>query len=69
MKCKWPPVDGTLTDLLTLSMKQGVCSNLSCPTRKLRKIKLKSGVRGANYADAVGQTTFRRTADAQPDPG
>lgn len=68
MKCKWPPVEGSLVDLLTPDMKQGTCSNLTCPTRKLRKIKLKSGVRGANYADVVGTTTFRRTNVDAPNP-
>ena len=61
--CRWPPVEGSLTGSLVETMEIGVCSNLSCKTRALKKIKLKSKVKGAEYAEAVGKTTFRRTDD------
>lgn len=67
IKCRWPPVDGSLIDTLAPDMKMGVCSNLTCKTRVKVKIKLKSKVRGAEYAEATGKTTFRRTADAKAD--
>ena len=47
--------------MLVTNYAEGVCSNLDCKTRKLKKIKLRSGVRGAEYADATGKATFRRT--------
>lgn len=60
VKCGAPPVDGTVTDTVSDDLKMGVCSALTCKTRAKVKIKLKSKVRGAEYADALGKTTFRR---------
>jgi hypothetical protein len=59
--CGAPPKDGSLAVMLVTNYAEGVCSNLDCKTRKLKKIKLRSGVRGAEYADATGKATFRRT--------
>lgn len=61
--CKAPPVDGTLVATVNENLRMGVCSALTCKTRAKVKIKLKSKVRGAGYAEAVGKTTFRRAHD------
>lgn len=58
--CKGAPVEGTLIDTVDPNLKMGTCSALTCKTRKTVKIKLKNKVRGAEYANAVGKTTFRR---------
>lgn len=50
-----------MRDTLHPDMKAGPCSNLTCKTRKKVKIKIRNKVRGAEYAEAVGQTLFRRT--------
>ena len=47
--CGAPPKDGSLAVMLVANYAEGVCSNLDCKTRKLKKIKLRSGVRGAEY--------------------
>ena len=61
--CRWPPVAGTLTDSLSPDMKTGSCSNLSCPSRKPHKVKLRNNVRGAEYAENPGKAMFRRTSE------
>ena len=58
--CGAHPVEGSLAVMLVTNYAEGVCSNLGCKTRKLRKIKLRSDVRGANYADTTGKATFRK---------
>lgn len=60
--CKWPPVEGQMRDTLYPDFKAGPCSNLSCPTRKPIKTKLRNNVRGAEYAENPGQSLFRRTS-------
>ena len=61
VSCRWPPVEGTARDTLYPDMKAGTCSNLSCKTRDKVKVKLRNNVRGAEYAEHVGTTLFRRS--------